>query len=148
MFGSLPRSFLASNLRYYRARPSTTRLTTGRQFHPSTPTTYARKDSQDKDSINTESTEYSKSGSDAGSAQQDEAAFDPKQTDPVEQKDTAGEGTGSENPLEVSPANPEVSKPRGEQEGGAQSSSSSSGTTSDRQRSSGGGSPTKGQKNK
>ena len=50
------------------------------------------------------------------------------------------------NPLEVSPANPEVSKPRGEAEGGPENSSASSGTTSDRQRSSGGGSPNKGSK--
>ena len=50
------------------------------------------------------------------------------------------------NPLEVSPANAEVSKPRGATEGGAENSSSSSGTTSGRQRSSGGGSPKKGSK--
>ncbi len=50
------------------------------------------------------------------------------------------------NPLEVSPANPEVSKQRGETEGGAENSSSSSGTESDRKRSSGGASPNKGSK--
>lgn len=50
------------------------------------------------------------------------------------------------NPLDVSPANPEVSKQRGESEGGAENSSSSSNTTSDRKRSSGGGGPSKGSK--
>ena len=50
------------------------------------------------------------------------------------------------NPLDVSPANPEVSKQRSETEGGAESSSSSSNTESDRQRSSGGGGPRKGSK--
>ena len=50
------------------------------------------------------------------------------------------------NPLDVSPANPEVSKQRGETEGGAENSSSSSNTESDRKRSSGGSSPGKGSK--
>ena len=50
------------------------------------------------------------------------------------------------NPLEVSPANPEVSKQRHETEGGAENSSASSDTTSDRKRSSGGGGPAKGSK--
>ena len=53
---------------------------------------------------------------------------------------------GKNNPLEVSPANPEVSKQRGETEGGAENSSASSNTTSDRKRSSGSGGPPKGSK--
>ena len=59
---------------------------------------------------------------------------------------TVGLVQDANNPLEVSPANPEVSKPRGDTEGGAENSSASSGTTSDRRRSSGGGSPSKGSK--
>lgn len=51
-----------------------------------------RKDSQDKDSINTEATEYTKSGTDDEVAAQDKAAFDPNQTSPEAQKATAGEG--------------------------------------------------------
>ena len=50
------------------------------------------------------------------------------------------------NPLDVSPANPEVSKQRGATEGGAENSSSSSSSESDRKRSSGGSSPSKGSK--
>ena len=53
-----------------------------------------RKDSQNKDSINTEATEYSKSGTDDEAARQEDAAFDPDITDPQEQKHKAGEGTG------------------------------------------------------
>ena len=53
---------------------------------------YPRKDSQDKDSINTEATEYSKSGTDDEAARREDAAFDPEITDPNEQKDKAGEG--------------------------------------------------------
>ncbi|KAK4693070.1 hypothetical protein P7C71_g4252, partial [Lecanoromycetidae sp. Uapishka_2] len=121
-----------------------------RQFSRSSRYAYPRKDSQDKDSINTEATEYSKSSTDDEGARQEDAAFNPDITDPQQQKDKAGEGTGGDtdtnNPLEVSPANPEVSKQRGESEGGAENSSSSSGTTSDRKRSSGGGGPSKGSK--
>ncbi|PBP20968.1 hypothetical protein BUE80_DR008221 [Diplocarpon rosae] len=82
---------------------------------------HPRKDSQDKDSINTEATEYSKSGTDDAAARQEEAAFDPSTTDPQEERKIAGEGNEeSGNPLDVSPANPEVSKQRGQQEGGAE----------------------------
>ena len=49
------------------------------------------KDSQDKHSINTETTEYSKSGTD-NSATHDNVAFDPKKTSPEGEKDTAGKG--------------------------------------------------------
>lgn len=42
-------------------------------------------------------------------------------TSPEGEKNVAGKGEGKGNPLDVSPANQEVSKPRGEQEGGAQS---------------------------
>lgn len=52
----------------------------------------------------------------------------------------------SNNPLEVSPANPEVSKQRRPTEGGAENSSASSKTASDRERSSGGSNPPKGNK--
>lgn len=51
-----------------------------------------RKDSQDRNSINTEATEYSKSGTDDQAAKQDDAAFDPSKTSPEEQKATAGKG--------------------------------------------------------
>ncbi|CAF9937411.1 MAG: hypothetical protein ALECFALPRED_007242 [Alectoria fallacina] len=121
-----------------------------RQFSQTLSFALPRKDSQDKDSINTEATEYSKSATDDESARQEDAAFDPDITDPQQEKDKAGEGTGdgsdTNNPLDVSPANPEVSKQRGETEGGAENSSSSSNTESDRKRSSGGSSPSKGSK--
>lgn len=44
--------------------------------------------------MNTEATEYSKSATDDEGARQADAAFDPDITDPQEQKDKAGEGTG------------------------------------------------------
>jgi len=206
-----------SHTRISAIRPQNPRLLSGptsfaqRQFSQSARATYPRKDTQDKDSINTESSEYSKSATDDEGARQQDAAFNPDVTDPQAQKDLAGEGTGegtvsghvlvahascaafdlrasshssalcwylagnlstigfrssplwscchlhvrlanvsilqdTNNPLEVSPANPEVSKTRGGTEGGAENSSHSSGTTSDRKRSSGGGGPPKGSK--
>ncbi len=103
------------------ARVPQSSTTTLRHFSRQTTLRYPRKDSQDKDSINTEATEYSKSGSDDQSARNQDAAFDPDVTSPEGEKDAAGKGKGG-NPLDVSPANREVSKPRGEQEGGAESS--------------------------
>ena len=64
-----------------------------RQFSQSARRLYPRKDSQDKDSINTEATEYSKSATDDEGARQGDAAFNPDITDPQQQKDVAGEGT-------------------------------------------------------
>lgn len=65
-----------------------------RNISSSAPFAYPRKDSQDKDSINTEATEYSKSATDDESARQGDAAFDPNITDPQEQLGKAGEGQG------------------------------------------------------
>ena len=44
--------------------------------------------------MNTEATEYSKSATDDEGARHDDAAFNPDITDPQQQKDKAGEGTG------------------------------------------------------
>lgn len=49
-----------------------------------------RKDSQDRDSIDRESTEYSKSGTDDEAAGLDQAAFDPNTTEPGAEKNAAG----------------------------------------------------------
>ena len=67
-----------------------------RQFSQTVSFALPRKDSQDKDSINTEATEYSKSATDDEGARQEDAAFNPDITDPQEQKDKAGEGTGGD----------------------------------------------------
>ena len=67
---------------------------TYRNLSTSSRLTYPRKDSQHKDSINTEATEYSKSATDDEGARQEEAAFNPNITDPEAQKEKAGEGNG------------------------------------------------------
>ncbi|KAI9847996.1 MAG: hypothetical protein M1838_000668 [Thelocarpon superellum] len=111
-----------------RTKPAWTvaqRATTSPQrgIHATSTVRWPRKDSQDKDSINTEATEYSKSSTDDQAAREGDAAFDPNRTDPQEELEKAGEGHGSDgNPLEVSPANPDVSKPREGTEGGAETS--------------------------
>ncbi|KAF2472511.1 uncharacterized protein BDR25DRAFT_161451, partial [Lindgomyces ingoldianus] len=110
----------ATSYKAHASHPSSLPLTS-RFLSSSPPHLYARKDTQDKDSLNPTSTEYSKSGSDDAAAASEDAAFNPNKTSPEHEKSTAGkEGDG--NPLEVSPANPEVSKPRGDTEGGAQGS--------------------------
>lgn len=60
-------------------------------FSKSSILNYPRKDSQDRSSISTEATEYSKSATDDETAQQDDPSFDPKVTDPDAQKAEAGE---------------------------------------------------------
>lgn len=90
-----------------------------------TPLTFPRKDSQDKDSINTEATENTKSGTDDQAAS-NQAAFDPSTTRPGQEK-VESEQEKDGDPLDVSAANPDVSKARPPQEGGAQKNASSSG---------------------
>ncbi|APA15695.1 predicted protein [Sclerotinia sclerotiorum 1980 UF-70] len=86
---------------------------------------FPRKDSQQKDSINTEATEYSKSGTDDAAAREQSAAFDPNITNPESEKNQAGKGEKKEgygNPLEVSPANRDVSGQTDEMGGGPERS--------------------------
>ena len=76
-----------------RSQQPTPKIPAPRQFSQTLSFAMPRKDSQHKDSINTEATEYSKSATDDESARQGDAAFDPGITDPQQQKDKAGEGT-------------------------------------------------------
>lgn len=75
-----------------RATPSSILFPSARHFQTSSSTRLPRKDSQDRNSINTEATEYSKSGTDDAAAKQDDAAYDPNVTDPEKEKDVAGAG--------------------------------------------------------
>ena len=52
----------------------------------------ARKDAQDRESIDRSSIEYSRSGTDSSVAQNEEASFDPKTTRPEQELEKAGEG--------------------------------------------------------
>jgi hypothetical protein len=121
MFHSqIPRRFLQ---RTAVQRPTTYRPTTLAlpRFLSSTSSLQARKDTQDKDSLNPQSSEYSKSGDD-DAASGSGAAFDPNTTSPESAEKSNEQENGGNGALNVSPGNPEVSKPRGDEEGGAQGS--------------------------
>jgi hypothetical protein len=97
------------------ARPSTFTP----RFISTTPTRFAQKDAQDKDSLVPRSTEYSKSGSDDAAASSD-AAFNPNKTSPEEAEATAErEQGGKDNALNASPGNKEVSEPNDPNAGGS-----------------------------
>jgi hypothetical protein len=68
-----------------------------------------------------EANEYAKSSTDDVTAANEEAAFDPNITDPQEAKEKVGEGNRV-NPLDASPANPELRRePRKRREGQSKS---------------------------
>ncbi|EDU49620.1 hypothetical protein PtrSN002B_007343 [Pyrenophora tritici-repentis] len=88
------------------------------QFFSTTPSRFAQKDAQDKDSLKPRSTEYSKSGSDDSAAHSD-AAFNPNKTSPEEAERTAEkEAGGKQNSMNVSPGNKEISDPNSPDVGG------------------------------
>lgn len=60
------------------------------------PVQFARKDTQDKDSLKPEPNEYSKSGSDDAAAAVEGAAFDPSQTRPEQAHARAEKESGSD----------------------------------------------------
>jgi hypothetical protein len=103
------------------------------RFLSTTPAvSFPRKNAQNREDINTDATEYSKSGTDADAAADDQA-FDPSKTRPEDEKAAGGQS------LEVSPGNKDVSQQRDMQEGGAQGS----GNDDSKQRGTGAGSPKK-----
>jgi hypothetical protein len=72
----------------------------------------------DREKMNTETNEGSKTGTDASSASQDEAAYNPNITQPQSAKEEAGKGN-KHNPLDASGANPELGRPTEEEASGA-----------------------------
>jgi hypothetical protein len=72
---------------------------------------------ESRHNINTAADEYAQSGSDDSAAKNEEAAFG-RESDPEKAKQKAGEGN-KVNPLDASPANPDISQPTSEVEGGA-----------------------------
>ncbi|KAL2440747.1 hypothetical protein ABEF95_004432 [Exophiala dermatitidis] len=99
----------------------------------------ARQAQHDRKKLDPESTEYAKSGSDDTAAANEDAAFNPNITDPQEAKKKAGEGN-EVNPLDASPANPDISQGTAEEKGGLKKKMSEGG--GGRQ---GGGEPGKGE---
>jgi len=127
----LPRNLQTLARPLYPARSSLRPFSTTPRFlaadqDPETNTHPQRDAQQDREKMNPEANEYSKSGTDDTSAKNEEAAFDPNITDPQEAKDKAGEGNDV-NPLDASPANPEISQGTAEEEGGAKKKMSEGG---------------------
>jgi hypothetical protein len=99
-------------------RPFTTSLPFGDRSSEGGNLNPQRDAQKDREKMNTDASEYAKSGTDDTAAKNEEAAFDPNITSPEGAKEKAGEGN-DENPLDVSPANPEVSQGTSEEDGGA-----------------------------
>ena len=79
----------------FRTLPSTvTNAHISRSIHRTAWLNYPSKDSQDKDSLNPRSTEYSKSQSDDNSARIEKTAFDPNETSPEGQMAMANKESG------------------------------------------------------
>ncbi|KAF2743617.1 hypothetical protein M011DRAFT_471166 [Sporormia fimetaria CBS 119925] len=75
---------------------------------------YARKGAEDKDSLSPRRSEYSQTGGDDAAAENSDAAFNPNKTSPEEEIGTAGQGNNG-NPLDVSPGNDAVNRPKPEE---------------------------------
>ncbi|ETI27995.1 hypothetical protein G647_00444 [Cladophialophora carrionii CBS 160.54] len=119
----LPRSLPSVARPFYPARTPFRTLTSAprrfaQQQDPEENPNNQRAAQLDREKIDRDPNEYSKSGTDESSAGNEEAAFDPNITDPQEAKEKAGEGN-QVNPLDASPANPEISQGTSEEEGGA-----------------------------
>ncbi|TVY31036.1 hypothetical protein LHYA1_G000206 [Lachnellula hyalina] len=126
----MPPSNILSQLRLAGIRVPQTSM---RHFSQHRSSQYPRKDSQNKDSIDTEATEYTKSGTDDQTAANEDAAFNPDITSPEAEKKAAGkgnEGKTNGNPLEVSPANRDISHQTDGQHAGAENSRGGSGKQS------------------
>lgn len=95
--------------------PSTARPTSPPTNHPN----HQRSAQLDRESIDAQPNEYAKSGTDAETASVSDAAFDPNSSnDPDEVRKEIGK-EHDVNPLDASPANPELSSGTSEVSGGA-----------------------------
>lgn len=74
--------------------PTTTRITSIRGLHNTRVVAFPSKNAQGKDDLEPMGDEYSKSGSDQQSAAMEQAAFDPSQTSPEQQMETADKESG------------------------------------------------------
>lgn len=92
-------------------QPFLSQAAAARGFQRSSRPQFPYKDDQDRESLKPKSTDGSKSGTDNEVAHSS-AAFDPSTTSPESAKEKA-EGGGGDNPLEVSGASHDKSKPLG-----------------------------------
>jgi hypothetical protein len=115
-----------------------------RQLHSSRARGLPYKDDQDREAVKPKAHEYTVSGTDDQTAAHEEAAFNPDETRPEQEKKTAGKGGGGggggNNPLEGSPANKDMAEGGQGKEGDKEENKLTKGS----QKPSGGGSPEKG----
>ncbi|KAK2600122.1 hypothetical protein QQS21_005137 [Conoideocrella luteorostrata] len=92
------------------------RLTTTRSYYGSPSLRLPYKDSQDRNSLKPQSTEHVKSGRDDDAAAASNTAFGKGGNNPEEARNSASREEGGD-PLEMSGANHELSKPQGDEGG-------------------------------
>ncbi|KFH46382.1 hypothetical protein ACRE_028270 [Hapsidospora chrysogenum ATCC 11550] len=85
-----------------------------RSYHATSALRYPYKDDQDRESLRPGGAHNTNTARDADVAANKDAAFNRHKTSPEEELETAGAGPEPGNPLEVSGANHEVSKPLGD----------------------------------
>ena len=122
------RRAFAARSTFYSARLPARYASSGSQAQSGTHNDNPQREAQeDREKMDTQSNEYAKSGTDTATAGQDEAAFDPNHSnDPEEEMNTAGKGNDV-NPLNASPANPDISSGTSEVSGGADKKGSEGG---------------------
>jgi hypothetical protein len=104
----------ARNLRFATYTIPVGRLSLTRKYHP-TGKLLSNKDSQDRQSLDPRRSEGTKSGTDDQVAEKTDAAFNPKNTSPEGEKESAAKASNG-NPLEASGANQEFSKSQASEE--------------------------------
>ena len=116
-------------LRACRILPASRTVAFTRTYASGTTTnpSHQRAAQQDREKMDTQPNETAKSGTDAGAAENESAAFDGKgSSDPETARQEAGKGN-EVNPLDASPANPELSSGTSETSGGADKKQSEGG---------------------
>lgn len=94
MFLATSAKRMASTTRLRATIPTVTRVTSIRGLHQTRVVAFPSKNAQGKDDLEPMGDEYSKSGSDQQSAAMEQAAFDPNQTSPEQEKKTADKESG------------------------------------------------------
>ena len=89
------------------------RLTASTAYHTTSITLFPYKDSQNRESLKPQTAENTKSGRDDDAAVSSKAAFSRHTTSPEAARAAAAKDANVDDPLEVSGANPGLSKPHG-----------------------------------
>ncbi|RFU77185.1 hypothetical protein TARUN_5057 [Trichoderma arundinaceum] len=105
---------MASTIRHLTRTSRRCTIGVTRPYHASTALRLPYKNSQDRESLKPASNDGTRSARDEDVTAQEDAAFNPRKTDPETQREAAGRGNET-NPLDASGANQEFSKPMGDE---------------------------------